>query len=130
MSLSNMLILVVVPGASLRLVTILGVGGVGSSGLGIAFLLWLENAENVVLRGVPMEASSEPSGLDMVSCLVFKLMDDLFFLSGPGLGPRDLDSAFDSSVLSVGMVGKIEDVKMADVAGEAVGAVAAGLGAR
>lgn len=129
MSLSNMLILVVVPGASPKLATMLGVGSAGSIVLGTAFLLWVENAENVVLKGVPMDASSEPSGLDMVRCLVFRLMDDLFFLSSPGFGSRGLDSAFEDSV-SAGTSGKTASGKTAGVAGEAVGAVTAGLGAR
>jgi len=40
-----------------------------------------------VLNGVPIEASSDPSGLDIDSVRVFRLSDDLFFFSRPGFGP-------------------------------------------
>jgi len=59
----------------------LGVGPV-QAGVCNGFLPWLEKAENVVLKGVPTDAS-EPSGLETESALFLKLMDDLFFLRGP-----------------------------------------------
>lgn len=59
--------------------------------------------ENVVLSGVPIEAS-EPSGLDRESVLCFRLSDDLFFLmprvdgfapfGEPGASPDSVETAW------------------------------------
>lgn len=71
-----------------------------------------------------MEASSEPSGLDIERFLVFKLIEDLFFLSSPGFEPSGFGSGFGDSP-SVRASGNT-----AGVAGECVTPVATGLGTR
>ena len=67
--------------------------------------------ENVVLSGVPIEAS-EPSGLDIESVLCFKLKDDLFFLmpmvDGLLLGePGARPDSFEAAWLKAGVAGDV-----------------------
>lgn len=93
--------------------------GVGSGAM-FATLGLRPVRENVVLSGVPIEAS-EPSGLDMESVLCFKLNDDLFFLMPRADGfdfgePGARPDSFDMAWLRAG------------VAGEMVAVVSAGLG--
>jgi hypothetical protein len=74
--------------------------GVGSGAM-LATLGLRPVMENVVLSGVPSEAS-EPSGLDMDSVLCFRLSDDLFFrmpradgfdMGEPGTSPDSFEMA-------------------------------------
>lgn len=83
--------------------------GVGSGAI-FARLGLRPVSENVVLSGVPTEAS-EPSGLDMESVLCFKLNDDLFFLMPRADGfdfgePGTRPDSFDMAWLRAGVAGE------------------------
>ena len=100
----------------------LNVGTLGV-GVGTAVLCFRPPVnENVVLKGVPIEAS-EPSGLDIDSVRCFRLSEDLFFRIPiaelfPVFGePGANEMSFDIALLSAG------------VAGDTVKVVSAGLGA-
>ncbi len=93
--------------------------GVGSGAM-FATLGLRPVRENVVLNGVPIEAS-EPSGLDMESVLCLRLSDDLFFLMprADGLDFGEFGARPDS----------LETAWLkAGVAGDIVAVVSAGLG--
>ena len=95
--------------------------GVGSGAM-LATLGLRPVMENVVLSGVPSEAS-EPSGLDMDSVLCFRLSDDLFFrmpradgfdMGEPGTSPDSFEMAwFKAGVTGVAAVVSVKDIEAA-----------------